>query len=164
LKLVQNILFIAASITSTMGHSAESSHSFRALVNFGELEEIGETNGAYNVKTSEKTSPIEIMHNPSNPVIDQGILVAHSVYPIDYDSLAIFRERAAANFGFLPADVDVEISSKCKFRQVPYGDRVAFRETVSEYVFKISLGSGRVPVMRKSSIINRKASAACEAF
>lgn len=162
MKLVQNLLFIAASITSTMGHSAESSHSFRALVNFGELEEIGETNGAYNVKTSEKTSPIEIIRNPSNPVIDQGILVAHSVYPIDYDSLAIFRERAAANFGYLPADVHVQTSSKCEVLRSPYADPdTRFLESVSEYVFKISLGSDRAPVMLKSSITKREVSAAC---
>jgi len=164
MKLVQNLLFIAASITSTMGHSAESSHSFRALVNFGELEEIGETNGAYNVKTSEKTSPIEIIRNPSNPVIDQGILVAHSVYPIDYDSLAIFRERAAANFGFLPADVDVQTSSKCEVWRSPYSDPISFLESVSEYVFRISIGSDRAPVKLESSVIKHDVSAACEAF
>jgi hypothetical protein len=161
MKLVHRFLLIAAGFTSTICHGAESHKTFKALVNFGELEEIGETHGQYQVKTSDKTAPIEIIRDPSSPTIDYSIETARSLGGIDYSSLAILRERAADNFGFLQADVDVRTSSACKFRQVVYGE-IAFLETVSKYIFTIALEKGSEPVRLESSIIKREVSAQCQ--
>ncbi len=164
MRLVRRMFFIAAGLTSNFALSAEHHKSFKALVNFGALEEIEESHGLYKVKTSDKTAPIEVIRDPRNPVIEYSIRTVRSAGWIDYSSLALFRERAAETFGFVQAEIDVKTSSLCRFRRVTYGDPMYFLETDSKYTFTVALEDDRPPVILESSLVTQEASAQCPSF
>ena len=125
---------------SVPARSDTLSKTFRALVNFGEPLVIESNYAGVRIRTSDQSLPIEMIVDPSAPLVTKMNMHAESVGFISEAALEKFKRLASKNIGFVLADVLSSSVTTCKRRRYPYGDEpYYFYETLSTLRFAIPI-------------------------